>query len=47
MVPELAALAEQNEAKCFAHLSTKDRTTLRRILKEAVEQLGITATPIE
>jgi DNA-binding MarR family transcriptional regulator len=47
MVPELAALAEQNEAECFAHLSTRDRTTLRRILKEAVERLGITTTPIE
>lgn len=47
MVPELAALAEQNEAECFAHLSTEDRTTLGRIMKEAVEQLGITATPVE
>jgi DNA-binding MarR family transcriptional regulator len=47
LMPELAALAEQNEAECFAHLSPEDRTTLRRILKEAVEQLGITTTPIE
>lgn len=47
MVPELAALAEQNEAECFAHLSSEDRATLKRILKEAVARLGITATPIE
>ena len=47
MVPELAALAEQNEAECFAHLSNEDRATLRRILKEAAVQLDITATPIE
>ena len=47
MVPELAALAEQNEAECFAHLSSKDRAALRRILQEAVAQLGITSTPIE
>jgi DNA-binding MarR family transcriptional regulator len=47
IVPELAALAEQNEAECFAHLSSEDRATLERILKEAVVQLGITATPIE
>jgi DNA-binding MarR family transcriptional regulator len=47
IVPELAALAEQNEAECFAHLSNKDRATLKRILQEAVVTLGITATPIE
>jgi DNA-binding MarR family transcriptional regulator len=47
IVPELAALAEQNEAECFAHLSSEDRATLKRILKEAVVQLGITTIPIE
>ncbi|WP_091682245.1 MarR family winged helix-turn-helix transcriptional regulator [Methylocapsa palsarum] len=47
MAPELAALAEQNEAECFGHFSSEDRATLRRILKEAVVHLGITAIPIE
>ena len=47
MVPDLAALAEQNEAECFAHLSNEDRATLKRILQEAVVQLGITTMPIE
>jgi DNA-binding MarR family transcriptional regulator len=47
LVPELAALAEENEAECFAHLSSEDRATLRRILKEVVVRLEITATPIE
>ena len=47
MVPELAVLAERNEAECFVHLSNEDRATLRRILKEAVVQLGVTATPME
>ena len=47
ILPELAALAEQNEAECFAHLSSEDRATLERILKEAVMRLGITATAIE
>jgi DNA-binding MarR family transcriptional regulator len=37
MMPELAALAEENEAECFAHLSREDRATLKRILKEAVQ----------
>ena len=47
MVPELAALAEQNEAECFAQLSTKDRAALQRILKETVMRLGITSTPVD
>lgn len=46
-VPELAALADQNEAECFAKMPDDDRLTLERILKEAVCRLGITATPIE
>jgi DNA-binding MarR family transcriptional regulator len=47
MAPELAALAEQNEAECFAHLNSEDRATLSRILKEAVVHLGVTGIPIE
>nr|WP_279379681.1 MarR family transcriptional regulator [Polymorphobacter fuscus] len=47
MVPALAALAEQNEAECFAHLSSADRAVLERILANAVVQLRITATPVE
>jgi hypothetical protein len=35
MAPELVALAGQNEAGCFAHLSSEDSATLRRISKEA------------
>jgi DNA-binding MarR family transcriptional regulator len=46
-VPELAALADQNEAECFAHLSENDRRVLERILRETVRQLGPTAMPIE
>ena len=46
-VPELAALAEQNEAECFAHLSDQDRSFLRRILKETVTELGLTSLPID
>jgi DNA-binding MarR family transcriptional regulator len=47
MVPELAEMAEQNEAECFGHLSSKDRAALQLFLKETVERLGITSTPIE
>jgi DNA-binding MarR family transcriptional regulator len=47
LVPKLAALADQNERECFAHLSSEDRASLARILKDAVAQLGITAMPTE
>lgn len=46
LVPELAALADQNEAECFAHLSEEDRSTLLHILKETVSRLGLTAMPV-
>jgi hypothetical protein len=46
-VPELATLADQNEVRCFVHLSAKDRTTLERILKETVARFGLTAIPID
>ncbi|MBS0640649.1 MAG: MarR family transcriptional regulator [Proteobacteria bacterium] len=46
-VPRLAALADQNEAECFAHLSVRDRTVLARILTETVERLGLTGVPVD
>ncbi len=46
-VPELAALADRNEAECFAHLSEQDRQNLERILKETVAQLGLKSMPID
>jgi DNA-binding MarR family transcriptional regulator len=45
-VPELAALAEDNEAACFDHLPEADRRTLERILKDMVRHLGVTAMPL-
>ena len=46
-VPELAALADQNEAECFARLTADDRRSLQRILKETVKRLGLTAIPLD
>jgi len=40
-VPELAALADQNEAECFAQMPGEDRQTLARILKDAVARLAL------
>lgn len=47
LTPELAALADENDAECFAHLSDKDRRAMLRILKETVARLGLTAMPID
>lgn len=47
LVPELAALADENDAECFAHLSDKDRRAMLRILMETVARLGLTAIPID
>src|ERR1700761_5274978 len=36
LVPQLAALPDQNEAECFARMPDKDRRALERILKTTV-----------
>ncbi len=46
LVPRLAAMAGQNEAECFSHLSEMDRVTLERILKQSVKHYGLTSIPI-
>lgn len=46
-VPELAALADRNEAECFGHLSSSDRATLQRILAATVKRLGLTKAPLD
>lgn len=47
LVPELAALADQNDAEFFGSLSKADRDTLERLLRQLVEQGRMTAMPIE
>lgn len=47
MVPKLAALADQNETQCFAHLADADRRALRRILQQTAARLGLDAIPID
>ena len=46
-VPELAALADQNDAECFAHLAGDKRRVLESILKDAVMRFGLTDIPID
>jgi DNA-binding MarR family transcriptional regulator len=47
LVPELAALADRNDAEFFEHLTRTERQTLERLLKRMVERSGMTVVPIE
>ena len=47
LVPELAALADQNDAEFFGDLTKAERETLERLLKRLVEHGHMTAIPIE
>lgn len=47
LVPRLAALADLNDADCFAHLAPADRAALDRILKDTAARLGATAVAID
>lgn len=47
LVPELAALADANDAEFFEHLAPKDRTALLRILAEIAEARGLKSPPVE
>jgi DNA-binding MarR family transcriptional regulator len=47
LVPKLAALAEQNEAEFFDHLSTEERSTIDRVLRDIVRIRGLKSIPVE
>jgi MarR family transcriptional regulator, lower aerobic nicotinate degradation pathway regulator len=47
LVPELTALADQNEAECFSHLSDKEQRVLAEILKRTADRLGLSAVPVD
>lgn len=47
LVPELAALADVNDAEFFDHLAPDDRAALRRILREIVEKRGLKSMPVD
>ncbi len=47
IVPELAALADANDAEFFAHLAPEDRAALFRILREVVEKHGLKSVPVD
>lgn len=47
LVPTLAALAEQNEAEFFNHLSIKERSTVERVLRDIVRIHGLKSIPVD
>jgi DNA-binding MarR family transcriptional regulator len=47
LVPELAALADDNDSDFFRSLNTRERTTLRRLLERLVEKNRLEAVPLE
>lgn len=46
LVPELAALADQNDAEFFGHLTPEDRAAAVRFLKDIAERRHITDIPL-
>ena len=46
LVPELAALADENDAAFFSHLTAAERNVLRTILTGLVERHQITVVPV-
>ena len=47
LVPELAALADQNDAEFFAPLSAAERATLESLLRRMVEHNRMPAMPVD
>lgn len=47
LTPELAAVADQNDAEFFGDLTLDDRATLLRILSTIVARRGLKSEPIE
>jgi DNA-binding MarR family transcriptional regulator len=47
LVPDLAALADRNDAEFFESLTTGERETLERLLKSLAQCGGMTAIPIK
>ncbi|MCR6735525.1 MAG: MarR family transcriptional regulator [Afipia sp.] len=46
LVPELAALADDNEAEMFGHMKAAERKTIEKAMKEFVRVHGLRTIPI-
>jgi DNA-binding MarR family transcriptional regulator len=47
LVPELSALADQNDAEFFGHLAHEDRALVQRLMMEIVRRHALRTTPID
>jgi DNA-binding MarR family transcriptional regulator len=47
LIPKLAALADQNDAEFFDHLTAQERATMERVLKEIVKIRGLKSIPVD
>ena len=47
LVPQLAEMADANDAEFFDHLAPEDRAALLRILAEIVEKRGLKSLPVD
>ena len=47
LVPDLARLADQNDAEFFDHLSPDERAAIERLLRGVVERRGLSGIPID
>jgi DNA-binding MarR family transcriptional regulator len=47
LVPQLAALADQNDAEFFGHLTPEDRRRLQDTLEEIVRRRQLTTVPVD
>jgi DNA-binding MarR family transcriptional regulator len=46
LVPELAALADRNDAEFFGHLAPEDRRAIERILRDIAARRGLKTVPV-
>lgn len=47
LVPELAALADQNDAEFFGHLTPAQRKRMQEMLEEIVRRRNLTTIPVD
>lgn len=46
LVPDLSALADQNDAEFFGHLTAAERAVVDLVLRDIVRRYGLTAPPM-
>lgn len=47
LVPELAKLADQNDAEFFGHLTAADRAAMTRAMQDIVRRHGLRTSPVD